>query len=198
MVDRVGDDVVDAAHRFGREQGHPEFDPADLMDVIGRRAVRGPDNEFLGHLYECDQDDRSGDVLSPSAGANDHDRRQRVLAEIRAARVRTAEDRFHAAVVLQHGARPEHYELAHLLADSASDAGLRPARWLAAATLDRWLMSRGLLQRFGTQYVSADTEWRLYRYESGTTDEERAAWDVPPLDEAMARLEEMNARSARP
>jgi hypothetical protein len=53
--------------------------------------------------------------------------------------------------------------------------------------MDRWLLHRGLPQRFGTQYLDLGDGWRLYEVDPATTDEERAAWDVPPLTEARRR-----------
>ncbi|MCK9877022.1 hypothetical protein MXD61_07910 [Frankia sp. AgPm24] len=106
--------------------------------------------------------------------------------------VRTAPDFYHAAMVFQHGSLPEHNHLSFELACRAADAGCRDARWLAAAALDRWLTRKGLPQRFGTQYFREGAEWEFYPVDPATTDEERLAWDVPPLALAHERLVAMN------
>jgi hypothetical protein len=55
-----------------------------------------------------------------------------------------------------------------------------------AASLDRALMSRGLPQKYGTQYVSFDGgPLELYQYDAMTTDEERHQYNVPPLSELL-------------
>jgi hypothetical protein len=51
-------------------------------------------------------------------------------------------------------------------------------------------MSRGLPQKYGTQYIaSGDGPLELYDYDPATTDEERAAYDVPPLHELLRRVQ---------
>jgi hypothetical protein len=58
-----------------------------------------------------------------------------------------------AAFILQHGDKPEDYLLAHILASDAVAKGETSARWIAAATLDRYLQSIRQPQVYGTQYV---------------------------------------------
>src|SRR5205814_2837548 len=99
-----------------------------------------------------------------------------------------------AAMVLQHGKGIEDFGKAHELALRAVQ--LRPgydsARWLAAAALDRKLMNEGRPQKYGTQYRKVSGRWELYDFDPSTTDEERALWKVPPLNQAMRRAAEMN------
>jgi len=106
--------------------------------------------------------------------------------------VRTAADFYHAAMILQHATLPEHNHLGFELARRAADAGHPGARWLAAAAMDRWLMKKGLPQKFGTQYVDDGGVWDLYWVDPATTDDERAEWDVPTLTEAYELLAAMN------
>jgi hypothetical protein len=62
------------------------------------------------------------------------------------------------------------------------------ARRLAAAAMDRTLMRRGELQRFGTQRLQAgDEPEALWPVEPATTDEDRSAWGVPPLAVLLVR-----------
>ena len=99
-------------------------------------------------------------------------------------------------MILQHGSEPADYELAHELAVKAAE--LRPspelpARWLAAATKDRYLLSLGEKQWFGTQYTVEDGVWTLLPIdEDAVSDEERRAWDVPTLEETRQALAERN------
>ena len=97
-------------------------------------------------------------------------------------------------MVLQHGDSPEDYLLAHEFCVVALGKGEREARWLTAATEDRFLMKIGRPQRFGTQYRSSgpDDPVRLYEVGAGVTDGLRRELGVPTLEEARRREAEMN------
>jgi hypothetical protein len=56
-----------------------------------------------------------------------------------------------AALILQHGEETKYYEMAHKLAQGAFDKGYKEAEWLSKATYDRWQMSMGKPQKYGTQ-----------------------------------------------
>ncbi len=85
-----------------------------------------------------------------------------------------------------------HQEIADLVGNNAPAC---TARWLAAAAKDRGLMRLGLPQRYGTQYnIADDGAWILWDVDPSTTDEERAAWNVPTLAENRARGERMRRR----
>jgi hypothetical protein len=137
---------------------------------------------------------------------SDWRRRRRLGRLVQAGALSTAEDYYHAAMLLQHSPRLNDYWRAHQLALRSIERGYRPARWLAAATLDRWLMAQRRPQKYGTQYVPVSvphragwawfwwTAWtarrvRLWDVDPDTTDDERQAWDVPPLAEALARAD---------
>jgi hypothetical protein len=111
------------------------------------------DNPTLTHLFEVDQAARQGkDIDWSKLRVEDEDRRQQVRRMLDAGEVKTGGDYFHAALVFQHGAQPEDYLLAHILAVNSVILGDRDARWLAAATLDRYLNRTGKSQVFGTQF----------------------------------------------
>lgn len=85
---------------------------------------------------------------------------------------------------------------------SAAQDGLRrqadprhdAARWLAAGSEDRKLMYEKKPQNRGTQYQKVDGKWVLWQVDQATTDEQRDEWNVPPLAEAKAQAERMNAQ----
>src|SRR6185295_12018905 len=114
------------------------------------------------------------------------------LARVRelysAAALTTGADWLHAALILQHSSEPDDYLLAHEMCVAALAEGESGGRWLVAATEDRFLMSIGRRQRFGTQYVPADTPgtFRLAPTDPQVTDELRGALGAPPLSEAKA------------
>lgn len=125
--------------------------------------------------------------LDPGLPQEDAARRQRVTELITAGALADAEDYYHAAMVFQHGMELGDYWRAHELALKAAEMGHRPARWLASAAYDRWLMQQGRAQKYGTQYRTEAGTWTLWEVDPSTTDEERARWDVPRLDEAKRR-----------
>ena len=97
-------------------------------------------------------------------------------------------------MILQHASRPEDYLLAHEFCVVALAKGERSARWLAAATEDRYLMNLKHPQRFGTQYSSTGPKqpMRLYEVAPGVTDALRQELGVPSLAAAKRREAEMN------
>jgi hypothetical protein len=58
--------------------------------------------------------------------------------------------------VFQHGRDADDYLLAHILAVQAVVKGDASSKWIAAATLDRYLQAIGHPQVFGTQYLDRD------------------------------------------
>ena len=152
-------------------------------------------NQELFTIFEEDQADRRGD-LPQDLAARDQARRRRVEQLITTDALQEPEDYFHAAMVFQHGGIPDDSWRAHELAKRAAELGHHSARWLAAAAYDRWLMQQHKPQKYGTQYVAEGDHWRLYDVDPATTDAERADWDVPPLEIARKRAEDLTR--ARP
>ena len=99
----------------------------------------------------------------------------------------TPKDLEAAALILQHGTVANDYWHAHTLAMRAVKLGDSSALWLAAATIDRYLVAKGELQMYGTQtHVDAKTNQLEPAPVNPTiTDEERARWHVPPLKDAL-------------
>ena len=149
-------------------------------------------NDELREIYEQDQADRRGvTVLPPSIKERDEARRLRVEAMLAEGMVQTPEDFFHAAMVFQHGGNGETVWKAYELAKIASEMGYERARWLTAAAYDRWLLYQGKPQKYGTQYTRGGRCWKLWTVDPATTDEERAEWNVPSLEQALQRASDM-------
>ncbi|HEX6036703.1 TonB family protein [Longimicrobium sp.] len=167
-----------------------------LCAALGACALRPTlqDNPTLATLYAQDQADRRGVVAwTAETDARDADRRRQVREMLSAGTVRTAADHYHAAMVLQHGDTPADYHRAHELASTAERMGSAPARWLSAATLDRWLLSQGQPQRYGTQFTDVGGRWYLEPMDTlAVTDAERRRAGARTLDEIRAFLREKN------
>jgi hypothetical protein len=171
------------------------------LSVPSRMAAAPPgkapaeDNKELAQLYREDQDDRKpADIDWSAVQPRDRKREARVKELYTEDRLRTGADYYHAAMILQHAPTPEDYLLAHELCIVAIGKGEERAKWLAAASEDRFLMMIGRPQRFGTQYRAdgPDGPMQLYKVGPGVTDELRRAFAVPSLKEAKARAVKMN------
>jgi hypothetical protein len=161
-------------------------------------------NPELRRLYEADQAARgqgpNAQIDWQKVAKEDAERRQKVLEIVEKGGLRAADDYYNAAMVFQHGEKPEDFDRAHqwCLKALELDPEHPNARWLAAATKDRYLMNTGKPQLYGTQFRRdpAGGPWYLYEVDPSVTDEERAEWDVPPLAVARKRVEELNAGAA--
>jgi hypothetical protein len=156
-------------------------------------------NDELHEMYDADVREHALGLMNGTAEyfamrERDKHRQQRVKEFMNAKHLKVAEDYFHAARIFQHGDVPEDAWNAYQLASQAAELGEVRARWLTAAAYDRWLMYQGRAQKYGTQYVSDGKRQRLWDVEPTTTDEERAAWNVPPLAEQIRKAEEATLR----
>ena len=164
------------------------------------------DNEELMRMEQEDQDDRTTSARKSNdwtvLARRDDARLARVKELYQQNKLQTGNDYFRAALILQHSQASEDYLLAHelcvvALSKGKTNAQALDARGLAAASEDRFLMSINRPQRFGTQYPVEDenapvTRYKLYKTDSGVTDELRSAMNVPSLAAAKAREAEMN------
>jgi hypothetical protein len=142
----------------------------------------------LSRMYHEALWDRAHGVDEETLRSRDAERLLAVRGYLEQKRVSSLPDHLHAATVLYYGTHTEDYRLAWELCDAASDAGFRPARALAAASWDRWKVSRGEPQDYGTQTREVDGALKLVDVSDELSDEERARWDTPPLAEAVAAV----------
>jgi len=157
-----------------------------LLPIHGNALVQNqatqsaPKIPLMRQIYVQDQRDRGveladdggpvkpGDRTHPAESLDaatmqkrDAERRKQVRELLAAGKVTTAQDFHDAAFVFQHGSESQDYLLAHILATNAVAKGDSTSRWIAAATLDRYLQSIGQKQVFGTQYLSGKYAWYL-------------------------------------
>ena len=93
-------------------------------------------------------------------------------------------DYYQAAFIFQHSSKPEDFVKAHHLAVISISKGY-DARWISAATLDRFLQAVGRQQIYGTQYRTNEVGKHVRQpVELGiVNDAERAQLNVPALSE---------------
>ena len=91
-------------------------------------------------------------------------------------------DFYRAAFIFQHGDRPEDFLRAHHLAVVSLSKGY-DARWISAATLDRYLHAIGKQPIYGSQYqVNEAGEYIRQPTAAGVvSDAERALLNIPKL-----------------
>lgn len=149
-------------------------------------------NEELVIIFQEDQADRQpkdGQIMEGSMMRERDMRRQaRVMEIYQTDGLKTGQDYFYAAYVMQHGGSTESFLLAHEFSMASLALGYSRARWIAAASYDRLLKSIGRPQRFGTQYSTlGGAGMNLYQTEDGVRDSLRTVLKVPSLDSAKAR-----------
>ena len=112
----------------------------------------------IHQLYEEDQKDRmTPDIDWSKVSVRDAERRKLARQILEAGALKTGQDFQDAAFIFQHSDTPQDYLLAHILAMAAIEKGnAKMARWIAAATLDRYLHAVKQPQVFGTQYNAKD------------------------------------------
>lgn len=167
--------------------------------VFAAVGVASAQNSLLRTLAQEDQDSRTGKTVQRT----DDERLWLVLEQLAKGAVQTPEDRCNAARVLQNSAlgfrddvvvakSPNDYLLAHFLAKASFETGYKPARWLVAATLDRYLSFTEGYQKYGTQRLFNQKLQReeLVPIDRSTTDEERARFGVAPLDKLLKQYPE--------
>lgn len=150
-------------------------------------------------MFAADQAARQpaqGEVDWATVNKEDAERRSGVMSILESGGIKTAQDYYHAAMIFQHGDSAEDIRLSHAFAtiSSALGGGTSAANWLKAASWDRLMLNLEQPQWYGTQYVRDEAgRWLLYRvHPDAVTDEQRAAWSVPSLEESRSRTAVMN------
>jgi hypothetical protein len=163
-------------------------------------------NPMLRELAKEDQDFRNGKEVART----DRERQKLVLALIAQGASMVPEDKFNAALVLDHtgltycdqrlvSKSADNYLLAHYLFTSAFESGYKDARYLVAASFDRYLSFTEGYQKYGTNRVinqeTGKEEW--VPIDRKTPDSERAKYGVLPLAELLKRYPEQAPRKIK-
>jgi hypothetical protein len=149
-----------------------------------------PISKELKLLHDADQSERRGAAkFTPeelkALDARDAKRRDRVAQIVSNGLLWSADDYYHAALILQHSGKPDDHLLAHVLATIAVFKGREGDKWLVASTLDRFLQLLGRPQIFGTQYRRTMDDPHLTQepYERSLNDQFRREYGIPTLAE---------------
>lgn len=154
----------------------------------GQTSMKSADNQELAAMVKLDQEMR---VQGLETGEQDEVHRKRVMEILADGLVITPNDKFNAALILQHTSLTycddkltsksvENYYLAYCLVKSEFDKGHREFGPMVAATYDRYLLYTVGYQKFGTQkiYDEATDQFVLAPMDPNTSDEERAAMGI--------------------
>ncbi len=181
---------------FAALHADPRWRPVVARLAAIRSKYLATVNHELRDIYQADQADRAaGPAIDWSVVApRDAARRQRVRTLADAGALKHSDDYLHAAFVMQHGDKPEHYHQAHLWALKAAelDRYNKSARWLACAAEDRWLQSTGKPQVWGTQFGPSGVAEPFDR--AARTDAQRAEMGVPTIAEMDAMMASLRSK----
>lgn len=154
-----------------------------------------------------DQKDRSSIKLTKFSdierwkiiGARDKARRE-VIEEILEIKPKlTGLDCFRIGIIFQHGGTVGDIKKAQRFAKQGFILGSKPSKWLYAAATDRLLMMKGKPQKFGTQYrKNKEGIWEVHPIQPDTTDTERKAFNVSPLQKILKNVESLNKKGRFP
>ncbi|MFD0976187.1 tetratricopeptide repeat protein [Salinimicrobium gaetbulicola] len=155
------------------------------------------DNAELAEIYAADQGDRRSDNLDWSrVSKRDSLRRVRVHQLLDSNKVVTSNDYKNAAMVFQHGKDSVDYGMAVKLMERSVALDSTANKWLLAAATDRYLLSIGEPQIYGTQYHRKNGEpWKLAEMDTTKiTDAERMEFGVETLAEQKEKVKRMNQK----
>lgn len=119
------------------------------LPPLPERAMSTSDE--LKYIHDTDQSDRATMYIVLNPG-RDRTRLERVKALYRAGQITQPIDRFNAAMIYQHASCADDFQVAYELASEAVGPGV-PIQFppLAHLAYDRWQMSLGKQQTYGTQ-----------------------------------------------
>ena len=154
------------------------------------------DNPEITKLYEKDQSSRkvkniNWDILLKQ----DSIRRVEVSKLIKSNNALTSNDFLHAAMIFQHGNDSTSYKLAWKYSNKAFqlDSTNLSARWLIAASYDRYLLSTGKPQIYGTQFLVLNNKYYLRDFDTTkVSDSTRVYYGTRTLNKIREFLNKRN------
>lgn len=141
----------------------------------------------LGRKYkEHVRDSKKADAGDEKAAARCREHLDWAMQLVAEGELKKGAEYAQAAEILYDGESSEHFLAAHVLAVVAARKGAPGGRELAAQTLDRWLLSIGRPQRFGTETEPDESgaETPVEPWDRVLPDHVRAAYGLAPLQSA--------------
>lgn len=114
-----------------------------------------PATATVSRVHQLEMEDQSenpGNISAEDYYRHGDARRTEIRKLLAEGKIVSGEDFSDASLIFQHGQTPDDFLFAHILAMEALIRGGSADKWIAAATLDRYLQSVNQPQVFGTQY----------------------------------------------
>jgi len=151
------------------------------------------DNQEIIEMYNADQADRVKNDNWVIINKNDILRRMRIEELLDSNKIITSVDYKNAAMIFQHGEDSNSYKMAIKMMQKSIDLDSTIDKWLYAAATDRYLMSIGKSQIYGTQYIQEEKSITMGKYDTTIiNDSERIKYGVKILEEQKVWLTKMN------
>jgi hypothetical protein len=106
----------------------------------------------IHQMFVEEQNENPSNITGEEYKRHNEARRTEIRSLLAKGEVDAAQDFHDASFIFQHGETADDHLLAHILAIEAVVKGDDSSKWIAAATLDRYLQHIGRPQVFGTQY----------------------------------------------
>ncbi len=154
------------------------------------------DNQTLKNMFDEDQGTRLNDKIDwKILLKQDSVRRSEVQVMINQNKLLTTNDYYRAAMIFQHGTDSVSYKMAMNLSKKAYvvDTSNHFALLLTVTSLDRYLLSIGKPQIYGTQFMIRENKWYLRDFDTTiVTDNERKRYGAKTLNEIKEYLKKKN------
>jgi hypothetical protein len=172
-----------------------EPNQSDKLDCQEMQQLEEADQKDRAFLLRAGSKDWNTEEMQTMA-SNDVDRRIRTAELFSLDSLHTANDYYNAAMIMQHGDRADDFLKAHLFATLSLKLGRPKSAWLAAVSLDRYLMKIGQPQVFGSQFNNPDpkdaSKWTMDPFnEKLLSDSLRKEFFQLSVDDAKERLEHL-------
>jgi hypothetical protein len=122
------------------------------IELFSQGVQTKPAVSRVHQLAMEDQSENPGNISPEDYYRRGDARRDEIRKLLEEGKIISGEDYSDASLIFQHGQKPEDFLFAHILATQALMRGGSADKWIAAATLDRYLQSINQPQVFGTQY----------------------------------------------
>lgn len=123
--------------------------------------------------------------------------RKTILIMLKRGLIKTSDDFFRAAFFFQHSHKFQDYAIAIALYSVSSQLGEEWAKNYYAMALDRFLLSVGQDQYFGTQFEKRRGKWKISPFRENVSDEERQKYLVQSLEDLKKTVNELEQADIR-